>query len=409
MQDDLTGATSTPAEDNGVRADLEAALGDWDKTPEPEKTDVSTDVVEHWSSAQKRDPQGRWKASDAPEKTEEEVRANWDAQTEQPKEPEAPVVAAEPEPEAKTEPETIVIEGSPPPGWSVQSKAAWDALPAHIRADIVKRETEVNNGFAKLRDYKGIDRYAEMAKRSGTTLETALERYVGMENLLRTDPQKGLLAVAHNMGINPQQLHQWFGGGNASAQPQPYQNGQGNGYQAPPSQNDYDDPYVRAAVSAALQPVTQELGSLKDFLRGQQTANQERQVSEAQKVIDEFSALPENRYFSDVEGIINNLLEKGMVERTGNFRADLANAYQQACQLHPEVREAIFNDRLSKTEEKRKADAAKAEAERRAKAEAAQRAAVSVTGAPSGNPASTPSGSRGSVRDDLLAAWDGAL
>ena len=94
-----------------------------------------------------------------------------------------------------------------------------------------------------------------------------------------------------------------------------------------------------------------------------------------------------------------------MVPLSGDTRKDLAAAYEMACQLNPEVREALFNERVSKTEEKRKAEADKAEAEKRSKAEAAARAAVSVKGAPTG-PVSTPEGSRGSVKDDLAAAWD---
>jgi hypothetical protein len=149
----------------------------------------------------------------------------------------------------------------------------------------------------------------------------------------------------------------------------------------------------------------EKLGSLEGYFQNLKQTDQQRQLSQAQKVVDEFAASDQYRYYSDVEETINNLLVKGLVTRTGDFRADLATAYDMACQLHPEVREALINERISKTEEKRRAEAEKAEADKRAKAASATRAAVSVRGAPSG-PVSAPAGSKGGVRDDLAAAWD---
>jgi hypothetical protein len=261
----------------------------------------------------------------------------------------------------------------------------------------------VDDGF---KTYSGLGKYVEMARNSGTTLDVALERYVNAEQALRQDPIQGLLNIAKNMGLTQQQLQQAFGGAPTAQPPQngQYQNG-ANGHDQQ-GQNDYDDPYVREAVNAALRPVTEEIGSLKTYFETMQKADQERQVSTAQQVIDEFKSSDAYRYFPNVEDTINRLFEGNMVNRTGDFRADLKTAYDMACNLHPEVREALINDRIRKTEEERKAAAAKATEEKRKSTEAKQRAAVSVRGAPSG-PASSPTGSKGSVREDLLAAWDG--
>jgi hypothetical protein len=400
MQDDLTGATSTPADETSVRADLEAALAGWGEdegataSTEPATEAKAAGATEQAAGQEKtaseraRDEKGRFAPKDASQPAEAQA-ATQAAVTEQPAEQQI------------TEPAAQSVEGRPPPGWSVASKAAWEQIPPHIRADIVKREEEVNNGFAKLRDYKGLDQYAAMAKQSGTTLETALQNYVGMEQMLRRDPKQGLIAIAQNVGLNQQQLAQLFG-----AAPS-HQTGPANGAtQGDQQATGYeDDPYVQAAVQAALKPVTEKLGSLEGYFQNLKQTDQQRQLSQAQKVVDEFAASDQYRYYSDVEETINNLLVKGLVTRTGDFRADLATAYDMACQLHPEVREALINERISKTEEKRRAEAEKAEADKRAKAASATRAAVSVRGAPSG-PVSAPAGSKGGVRDDLAAAWD---
>ena len=50
---------------------------------------------------------------------------------------------------------------------------------------MAKRESEINQGFAKLAEYKPLERFSQMAKQGGTTLEQALESYTGIENMLR--------------------------------------------------------------------------------------------------------------------------------------------------------------------------------------------------------------------------------
>lgn len=410
MQDDLTGATSTPADDS-VRADLESAFADWkpeDEFSAPSAKEPAEAATE--AEAQPAPDEGEPSKQPSGERNRDEkgrfAKKEGD-EAQEGQQPPPPDVTAEaetqPDPEPEPEPQAEPVEGKPPPGWSIKSKAAWDQLPPHIRADIVKREEEVNNGFVKLRDYKGLEPFANMARQSGTTLEDAVRNYVGMEQLLRRDFKQGVIAIAQNMGVAPQQLQQIFGGPAPAAQP--HQNGHANGATDQNlSQDDLNDPYVKAIIENALRPVTQELNTLKTTFQSRAEADQQREQTAAQKIVDEFRASDQYRYFSDVEGTINDLIQKGMIEFSGDYRTDLATAYDMACQLNPEVREALINERLSKAEEKRKAEAAKADADRRAKADAAKRAAVSVRGAPSG-PVSMPVNSKGSVRDDLEAAW----
>ncbi len=395
MIDEKPGGDINPvAEDDSVRSALEAAFDGWsddDKSEapvagkeaateaKPETLPKDQQADTRTAGERARDEKGRFAAKDATAPAD---------QTQQP-----PVQQSALHQQVE-QPAPQSIEGKPPPGWSVASKAAWDRLPPEVRADIAKREQEVDNGFAQLRDFKGLKPYADMARNSGTTLDAALQNYVGMEQLLRRDFKQGVMAIAQNMGVSPQQFKQMFGAS------QPHQNGQ-----AAPSQGVDDDPYIREAVNPLIAPLMEKVSSLESTLQSRIQADQERLVGSAAKVVDEFRSKPEYRYFSDVEETISRLFDTGIVQRTGDFRADLDNAYNQACMLHPEVREAIINDRLSKAEAERQAAADKALAEKRAKTEAAQRAAVSVRGAPSGS-VSAPIGSKGSVREDLLAAFD---
>lgn len=225
---------------------------------------------------------------------------------------------------------------SPPPGWSVKSKASWDELPQHVRADIAKRETEMNDGLAALRDYKDLKPFAEMATKYGTTIKDALQRYVGIEQLMQRDLGAGLAQVLENFGMSQQQAGQFFatlaqryggvsaGGGNTQAKADPLQ--------------DILKPFI--------DPLKQEVTSLRSQLSSRQQADQNASSQSLASAIETFSVDPGNRYFADLEETITRLFETGMVKLTGNHENDLKTAYDMAAQIVPEVREALINQRL---------------------------------------------------------------
>jgi hypothetical protein len=216
----------------------------------------------------------------------------------------------------------------PPPGWSPAAKVAFNKLKAGgeltlaerraVIGDIGKREEEVNRGFAKLAEYKPIERYAEMAKASGTTLDKALESYIGMENLLRRDIFAGVEAVLHNVGVNPQQFitayaaRMGFGGEQVAGGPQ----------QQPQFQQPAFDPN-------ALR--TQILDDLR----------QEQAIQAATSAIERArndSAMP---FFANVEDQVERLIKAGVVERSNDPFETLQRAYQTACRLDPQISELI--------------------------------------------------------------------
>jgi hypothetical protein len=84
---------------------------------------------------------------------------------------------------------------------------------------------------------------------------------------------------------------------------------------------------------------------------------------------------PAHKYYDNLQDVIGDLLESGVVKRSGDLAADLKAAYEQACWQHPEIREALINERAAADQARK--TAADAEAAARAK-----RAGRSVTGAP---------------------------
>jgi hypothetical protein len=319
-----------------------------------------------------------------------------------PKEEKAePVEAA---PEVKAAPEATKIEqpvqpvapveqavqattpAAPPPGWSVKSKSEWDKLPDSIRADIVKREQEVSDGFKQYSGMKELMPYVEMAQRSGTSLKAALDNYTGLENLLRQDPVRGLSQIATNMGVHPveaaQRILQAYG---QTAQT----------VQAEPSGAQTFDP---TALQQYLNPLSQELNTLKQQLTQQQQAEQARQQTAINSVLERFKSDPAHRYFENVEPLMSQLISSGLVQRTGDHMADLKSAYEAACYQNPEVRELLINDKIAKDEAGRK------EREKVA-AEKARQASRSITGSPSAAVRETDTGKRGSSHDDARAAY----
>jgi hypothetical protein len=308
--------------------------------------------------------------------------------------------------------------GSPPPGWSVKSKSDWDGLSAafpHIAADIVKREGEVAQGLAALRDYKDLKPYAEMARQSGTTLSAALQRFTTMETALRQDPAHGLMAIVHNAGLSQQRAAQLFADLAARLGAPPHSAPQSNGARPPASLSngtrpptigsDQNDPLVEILgplleqrigpleqrLDERLGPVAQKLSALENHMTAVHLADQkamERSVTEA---IERFAADPAHRYFPDLEETISRLFETGMVERTADTVADLGKAYEMAAQLHPEVREALINERL-------KTSTAEAKAKEKEASAKAQRASRSITGSTIGaTPEPAPNGKRKGV------------
>jgi hypothetical protein len=118
-------------------------------------------------------------------------------------------------------------------------------------------------------------------------------------------------------------------------------------------------------------------------------------MSASMSAVEKFRSSPEARYFANVEQDIANLLDKGIVPRTGDYLTDLKTAYDTACRMNPEIHEILTAERFEK-------DRVKAEADARAAADKARQASRSVTGSPSPGFTGQASKAKGKSYDDDL-------
>lgn len=238
------------------------------------------------------------------------------------------------------------VANGPPPSWSIKAKAMWGTLPPEIQADVIKRENEAKNGLQGLQEFRDLKPYVDLAKQNNTTVAKALDRYMGIENLLKRDVGAGLATIAQNSGLDQRaaanlfaSLAQRFGGApipgaTATGAPQPS-----------PTGLDPNDPLM-AVLRPILQPLVQEVTGLKAELANRQQAAHSTNVETLGQAIEKFSADPANTYFTNLEETITRLFETGMVPLTGKHETDLRVAYDMAARMNPEVQQALIEQRL---------------------------------------------------------------
>jgi hypothetical protein len=255
----------------------------------------------------------------------------------------------------------------PPPGWSIASKAEFEKLPQAVKDDIAKRETEINNGFAKLGEYRGLDPYIETARNNGTTVTEALDRYMAAEKSLADDFVGGIRGLCQMYQVHPAQLAQALG----------VEQQQG-GYQQP-QQQQYDP----------MHPVMNELSALKQSLRQIQNERQANEDEAISRQVEAFASDPKNKYFENVRGEMGRLLSIYP-------NATLESLYEQAMLLNPETRSILEREKVEMALQ-----------ERQRVADQNRRARQSLpTGMPTGIGSSNPKSD--SIRGAIEAAWQEA-
>lgn len=292
---------------------------------------------------------------------------------------------------------------APPPGFSVKSKADWEKVAQqfpHLVADIAKREDEISRGFAEYADLKP---FAARAKQSGQTLAQAMTAYTGIEDLIRRDLGGGLMHIVQNAGQTQAEAANLFA---HLAQRLGHQ-----GFKAPGDQNPGGSPQdqpggadpasiIEQIVTRAVAPLADRVQKFETAHTSQAEAARSQRLTTAQQVVDTFKADPAHKFYANVEERIETLLANGVVKRSGDLAADLATAYDMACNMDPEIREALINERIATEREA----ARKAEIEEANRAKAASR---SITGAPAPG-ASVPRGRKAPGVDPLRAAAEAA-
>ena len=256
-----------------------------------------------------------------------------------------------------------------PTRFAKAAQDAWAQTPDAVRVETERAIHELTQGLDK---YKGaaeafepLRRFDEMAKSGGTTLPAAVEAYVNMENLLRTNPVEGLREVCKNIGVDPAAMAALLAG----KQP--------DGTAAPAGDNS-----EVAALKAELAQLKNELGGVGKTL-------QEQQMERIRSNVDTFAAA--NPRFDELSDTIAEML------RTG-FAKDLPDAYGKAERLHPAAAAPVTAGQTAQAAPAT-TPATDPAAQTRAKA------ALTITGSPTAGSNPSTRKPAGSPREALAAAF----
>jgi hypothetical protein len=350
-------APETGAEVTDLRSTIVAAIEkqrapepELDATPEPvEAKEAKTDKPETEAERNERlrDDKGKFATEKNAVKTE-------------PKPADSLAKPAEGEAEDEGKPAL-----RPPPGWSPTAKVAFDKLPPEVQQAVANREEEVNKGFAKFQEYKPIDRFMEMAKQSGTTLDKALENYVGIENDLRRDFIGGISRICQNQGISPLALANQILARHGAA-PSEVQPG--------------EQPEARQQAPSVDPAIMQKISALETYI-------QQQQESGVQTEIQRFASDPKHTFFENVKKDMGQLISSGQAE-------NLDDAYDKACWANKEIRALLIKQQQPVVSTANAADAV----------QKAKAAAKATGGAPSAGFKPNAGAEGGSIRDTIRAA-----
>lgn len=272
----------------------------------------------------------------------------------------------------------------PPRGWSPASKQAFTTLAPFIQDDIIKRESEVDQGFAK---YKGLDKHVIDFRAAGVEPEHAIAAYRQAEQLLVSNFDEGVLGLCKQFEKHPLALAEYLI----------------NLYRKPGHEVDLTNKGANNGNSGAqpdekdkqISQLTARLARLEGVETNRQNQTRQQQFAEVEKDIDSVINNADNKF---VDNVVDQMVTLIKGAKSEGRKMTAQQAYDAACWLNPQVRDILISDQAnakSKGAAKKANDAANQ----------ARSAASSVTGAPAGQPGSKAPKDR-TLREDLEAAFE---
>lgn len=220
-----------------------------------------------------------------------------------------------------------------PPGFSTETKAFLDTLPADhpIKRDLEKRETEISNGFKgysdKAKQYDAIDQavapFRSAYQQAGLKSDAeAINRLFQWEQAVRSNPAQTIFQLARQYNVDLSQLAQGHS-------------------QAPQGQE----------IPEHLRPVLDQFGQMSQTVASLQS---EIQNSRQEKIASELSTFAKDKpHFEKVRVRMGQMMAAGIASPT-----DLDGAYQMAVRSDPE----LYEQSVREMDEKRKAEFTQAQA-----------------------------------------------
>lgn len=253
-----------------------------------------------------------------------------------------------------------------PRSWTNEEKAKWSEATPEVRKAILRREQEVEVGFTKLDEDRNFGKslkevitpYLPIITAEGGTPATAVKELLNTAYILRTAPVAQKTALFHQLA------------------------------------KQYGVDLTQPNNITAVQPdsLLQEINQLKQQIQQQpEVFRQQQENLVVKSTIDAFAADPKNVHYEKLKPVMASLLQSGQAK-------DLQDAYDKASWADTDVRSAILTAQEQEKETQRIAEI-------KAKAGKARNTAISIKGSPSINPMANNK-SNGSIRDDLMAAFD---
>jgi hypothetical protein len=326
-------------EDDSIAASLEAAFEEHENEGE-ETAEQSVESVVNESPATE--------TSQAGGENTDPVDQGTDAAT-----------SAEAKPDLDTAPSSL------PPA----AREAWKDAPEAIKEAMVKREEHYQNGIDKFRSDAGRAQEMDSALRpfeqylsmNGGTAHIGDLMRTGASLQMGTQVQKAeqIAGLIQQYGIDINTLDGILSG---------------NGAPAATQQND--------AISQQIQQAMQPYQQMAQGFQQQQQQQEQQSQQHVQNEIGTFSSNPDNEFYNDVRADMADILDTAAKHGT---EMNLKQAYDRACQLHPEISNVIMarnnqNDLSAK-----------------------RNAASSLSGTRGGTNSAVPTGS---IRETINHVWD---
>ena len=219
---------------------------------------------------------------------------------------------------------TPAVETAAPSAWKKEAQAEWIKLPAVVKDEFAKRESDFHKGIEQ---YKSRAQFAESLERTfaphmatinslGSTPEGAVKELLGIDHLLRygseTQKAEQFVKIFNQFKPNLDLINQYMQG---------------------------DTP--------AIDPVQQRLNQLEQTIAQQNQMAIQQEDATLNSEIARFAADPKHKHFESINPHIAALLQAGQAK-------DLEDAYDQAVYANPSTRALMIaeqqaNDRAAGT------------------------------------------------------------
>lgn len=380
--------TNEPKAPQSVRETIQASLKELENV---DNTNEETeDNLEASGDIEDEDPAGEGVLEDKKPSKKKEKEEEEDTELEATSEEEETEEETPEEKPVKTK--KAQVEAAPE-NW--KGDADWDKTPASIRAKIIKRESEVSEGFkqygAKAREFDKYEQFIGPRRQSMAKIGVTPEQVVGralewMDALGHSDQGtrvNSFKLLARNFGIDVSQLVE--------------DNATGESFRVANDGTQQGDlpPQVKQYISS----LEQRLGQFEQRLGGLAETYTSQQDRAAAQYLSQWAK--DKPHFEKVQKEMVALIQGGAVPLTADGSLDLDTAYDMAIRANPEVRQLLEAEATKKAREDAAAKARAAKANKQQQLSKARAAGGSLKpGAPSmSNGKTDPRGL--SVRDTI--------